>query len=193
MPVEIPNVGRDDLAVLFCELGFKVGAEVGVERGVFSEMLCQRNPALHLYAIDAWTEYEDLPAGRWSQAKLDAYYAAARARLAAYDCDLVRKFSREAARDFEPESLDFVYIDANHEFRYVADDLCVWAKIVRPGGIVSGHDYMRRRSVTNGNCHVPYVVQAYAAAYSIWPWFVLGTNDIGLKRDHFRSFMWVKA
>ena len=29
--IEIPNVGRDNLASLFSELNFKVGVEVGVE------------------------------------------------------------------------------------------------------------------------------------------------------------------
>ena len=47
----------------------------------------------------------------------------------------------EAIKDFEPNSLDFVYIDANHDKEHVTEDIEEWAKIVRPGGIVSGHDY----------------------------------------------------
>ena len=47
----------------------------------------------------------------------------------------------EAIKDFKPESLDFVYIDANHSYKNMKDDIEGWSKIVRKGGIVSGHDY----------------------------------------------------
>jgi len=47
----------------------------------------------------------------------------------------------EAIKDFNPRSLDFVYIDANHEYDFVKEDIVAWSKIVKVGGIVSGHDY----------------------------------------------------
>jgi predicted O-methyltransferase YrrM len=47
----------------------------------------------------------------------------------------------EAVKHFAPETLDFVYIDANHDYSHVLEDIEAWAKIVKPGGIVSGHDY----------------------------------------------------
>jgi hypothetical protein len=37
----------------------------------------------------------------------------------------------DALNDFEDDSLDFVYIDGNHEFPYVAEDLFHWSKKVR--------------------------------------------------------------
>lgn len=52
--VAIPNMDRGDLAMLFAELKFNVGAEIGVERGLYSEILCKTNPGLHLYSIDPW-------------------------------------------------------------------------------------------------------------------------------------------
>ncbi len=47
----------------------------------------------------------------------------------------------EAVEQFKPGELDFVYIDAKHDFKHVSEDVDAWAKIVRVGGIVSGHDY----------------------------------------------------
>ena len=52
--IEIPNMGRADLAALFAELKFKKGVEVGVEQGLYSEVLLKANPKLHLYSIDPW-------------------------------------------------------------------------------------------------------------------------------------------
>jgi hypothetical protein len=43
--------------------------------------------------------------------------------------------------DFDDESLDFVYIDANHRPDFVREDIREWTKKVKKGGIVSGHDY----------------------------------------------------
>lgn len=38
------------------------------------------------------------------------------------------------------EEFDFIFIDGNHKFRYVTQDLC-WARQLRPGGILCLHDY----------------------------------------------------
>ena len=51
---EIPNAGRTILADICRELDFKVGVEVGVERGRFSEVLMKRNPQMQLYGIDPY-------------------------------------------------------------------------------------------------------------------------------------------
>ena len=40
-PAEIPDCGRDDLPQFFVEMGYKVGAEIGVLRGEYSEKLCK--------------------------------------------------------------------------------------------------------------------------------------------------------
>merc|ERR1712217_308009 len=48
--------------------------------------------------------------------------------------------SVEAADEFEDHSLDFVYIDAEHNDR-VALDLKAWEPKLRKGGILAGHDF----------------------------------------------------
>ena len=37
------------------------------------------------------------------------------------DCKLIKKLSMKAVRDFEDESLDFVYLDGNHAFEYITE------------------------------------------------------------------------
>jgi len=192
MPIEIPNVGRDDLAVLFHELGFTIGAEIGTEQGLYAETLCKGNPNLHLYCVDPWKSYRGY-LDHITQEKLDNFYEIAKARLAPYNVELVRKFSMEAVKDFKRNSLDFVYIDANHEFRYIVEDLCEWPAKVRPGGIIAGHDFCQRKD-KGYHVHVVEAVMGYTSAYKISPWFVLGTKAIvpNETRDSTRSFFWVK-
>lgn len=68
----------------------------------------------------------------------------------------------EAVKRFKNGSLDFVYIDANHSFNYVMQDLTEWSKKVRVGGIVSGDDYYHFRKAG-----VIEAVNAYTKAHSI--------------------------
>src|SRR3989344_4840255 len=112
-PAEIPECSRDDLPGFFKEMGFKVGAEIGVYKGEFSEKLAKAG--LKLYAIDPWKEYKGYNMPK-SQERLNSQYEQTKSVLAPFpDCRIIRKTSMEAVEDFEDGSLDFVYIDGNHE------------------------------------------------------------------------------
>ena len=87
---------------------------------------------------------------------------------------------------FSDGTLDFVYIDGNHNFKNVANDIVEWSKKVRVGGIVSGHDFKRQKAGSSYICHVKDVVHAYAYAHGIKPWFVL-------RGDKAPSWLWVKT
>jgi hypothetical protein len=185
---------RLDLPTLFKELGYKVGAEIGVFEGYFSEILCQSNPELKLYSIDAWQFYPTHRNFR-KQRHYDAAYEIAKNKLSAYpNSKIIKKWSMDAAPDFPDESLDFVFIDGNHEFRYVADDIAEWSKKVKRGGIISGHDFGRSHDRQFGN--VKDVVEAWTQAKGINPWFVFETEKYMNNREspdyRENAWMWVK-
>jgi len=190
-PVTISDCSRDDLPKFFKEMGFKVGAEIGIHRGEFIEKFCKEG--LRMYAIDPWEESDDYTR---NQARLDKVYDHAKKRLSKYDdCMIIRKDSMEAVLDLPDECLDFVYIDGNHHFKYVAEDLVEWSKKVKSGGVICGHDFVYTRGRNNlAVCHVPFVLLAYLDAYRIKNWYVLGDKDQkpGEKRDRWRSWMFFK-
>ena len=136
---------RLDLAKYFNELGFKVGAEVGVFDGYFSEELCKAIPGLKLFSIDGWQIYGGYRNTSY-QKMLDGAYEITKKRLKPYNAEVIKKFSLDAIKDFEDESLDFVYLDGNHEYEYVKQDIEAWTPKVKKGGIVSGHDYYESKS-----------------------------------------------
>jgi len=172
MPIKIKSSGRwYALPQTFNELGYKVGAEIGVEQGVYSARLCKKIPGLRLYCIDPWKAYKGYR-DHVSQSKLDMFYENTKKKLAEYNCEIIRKFSMDAVLEFEDNSLDFVYIDGNHDFKNVANDIVEWEKKVRVGGIVSGHDFRRQRTGSKYICHVKDVVHAYTYSHGIRPWFV---------------------
>lgn len=168
-PISLPH-RRDDLARLFGELGFKVGAEIGVDRGLYAEELCKNNPGVKLFCIDPWKVYNQY-ADMKDQHYLNVNHLNTGKRLAPYNCEIIRKSSMGAIGDFKPESLDFVYIDGNHSYKYVLEDCNGWSKIVRPGGIVSGHDYTTRRH-PNVGLDVKMAIDQHIEENHIDPFFV---------------------
>jgi hypothetical protein len=176
------NITREELASLFAELNFKIGAEIGVEQGLYSEILCKANPKLELYCIDSWQVYEGYK-DFTIQTTLDKAEADTRKRLAPYNCHIIKDWSIEAVKKFEDNLLDFVYIDGNHDFQNVTNDIYEWSKKVRKGGIISGHDYVRYR--TSILCHVKSVIVAMEDALDIGPIFVV-------TGDPFNSWFWIK-
>jgi predicted O-methyltransferase YrrM len=172
------NVSREWLAFLFRIHGFMNGAEVGVERGHFSKVLCEAMPSGMLYAVDAW---QAMPGYREhvSQSKLEAFYAETVERLKPYSAKVIRGLSVEVAKQFEDRSLDFVYIDAQHDYANVKADIAAWEPKVRLGGILSGHDYVRRKRMNFG---VKEAVNEWAKAH--------GRDLIILRGDKSPSWMW---
>jgi len=188
-PAEIPHCSRDDLPWLFKELGFKSGAEIGVYRADYTKVLAKSG--LQIYGIDPWLSYPNYPynADPKTQERMNEYYETSKKILEPYlNCTLIKKTSMEAAEDFANRSLDFVYIDGNHSFRYVAEDLCEWSKKVKKGGIIAGHDYIYGNPV---HFHVRFVLEAYIEAFGIKNFWVLGRKhpDEGEMRDEWRSWM----
>src|SRR3990172_12575877 len=176
--VEIPDTGRDNLAELFAELNFTKGVELGVDRGEFSEILCKANPRARIYSVDPWASFAYAPNTyvNEEQEYFDRNFEETSARLAKYNnCTIVRKTSESALSDFPDNSLDFVYIAANHDFPNFVFDLHNWIKKIRPGGIISGHDYAYF-SYSKFN-HVKRALDAYALCYRMIPMFIIGSSE----------------
>jgi len=160
---------RTKLGILFAEAGYTEGAEVGVRKGAFSKVLCEANPDLHMFCVDPWMPY----GGRkYTKEKQDHLYEIAQETLKPYDVTFIRKTSMDAVKNFEYNSLDFVYIDGNHKFDFVMEDIIHWHRRVRPGGIVACHDFHY-----GSNVEVVMAVDAFTRANHIDPWYVTKENQ----------------
>jgi hypothetical protein len=191
LPVEIKGMVRTDLPELFKSWGFTRGAEIGVWKGEFAELFCKAG--LSMIAVDPWIGYPEYIDHR-RHGKIAGAYQIAVERLAPFECKIIRKFSVEAAKDVQDDSLDFVYIDGNHSLLDVVQDLTIWTPKVRAGGIISGHDYDAFPSGGAYHIHVKEAVEAFTTAYKINPWFILGRRRVrpGERHERPRSFLWVK-
>lgn len=53
----------------------------------------------------------------------------------------IRMPSIDAAKLYQDQSLDFVFIDAQHDYDSVKEDILAWKDKVKSGGLLAGHDY----------------------------------------------------
>lgn len=173
MPVHFPLLTREDLYALWETMGLDRGAEIGVLEGDNSVAMLQANQRLRLLCVDPWRTY-DCYHDYTRPSKMLAFYEAAKVKTAPYSdrCALKRAYSMDAACQVPNESLDLVYIDGNHEFDFVMQDIIEWSKKVRPGGVVAGHDYYLTRKEWIGRQRVSRMqvipaVEAYRAAHQI--------------------------
>jgi len=102
-----------------------LGVEVGVQDGYFSQEIL-KNWKGELKCVDRWDREDQ--------------YNNARMNLG--EDRLVRGDSADSAKLFKAGSLDFVFIDAGHQYEEVKRDLEAWFPKVRKGGVFSGHDYV---------------------------------------------------
>ena len=127
-----------------------VGAEIGVWTGITSCLLLSEIPNLTLYMIDSWESGDgvDKTVRRLQNGRLlkMAHEEADHKTSFAHDRRfMINKFSADASKDFEDGSLDFAFIDANHQYESVKEDIELWYPKVRSGGLFCGHDYGGRR------------------------------------------------
>jgi predicted O-methyltransferase YrrM len=60
----------------------------------------------------------------------------------------IRTDSLKASTLYEDNSLDFVFIDASHQYIDVKNDIAAWYPKVKIGGTLAGHDYSCSKGVT---------------------------------------------
>jgi Methyltransferase domain len=125
-----------------------VGAEIGVWKGDFSTYLLRVTRPARLHLIDPWhfeTDPDDSRVGQRakSQQNMDAMHDHVGQRFARQIAGgtvvVHRARSDEVAPTLEP--LDWVYIDGNHTYQGVLDDLTAYYALLRPGGALAGDDY----------------------------------------------------
>lgn len=126
---------------------FGEGVEIGVFRGEFSRLLLQAWKGQRLHSVDPWRSFDPevfVDSCNVSDDIHQQRYELTCQRLQTYGerSNIVRKTSEEAARDFKDGSLDFVYIDAQHHYEAVVEDIALWLPKIKQGGVIGGHDYL---------------------------------------------------
>lgn len=120
-------------------------AEIGVNKGETSLLFRNLFPQAELYLIDPWSLSTDyIGSGTPISRKIKHYEKAYCAVSSQFANDpsvhILRMGSAQAAK-LTPNDFDLIFIDANHEYLHVKEDILSWLPKLRPGGILAGHDY----------------------------------------------------
>ena len=193
-PYFIKGPERNEFPEFLKQMGYKVGAEVGVYKGEYTEKFCREG--LTMYGIDPWFPFKGQGRTQWLKERQAFLYGHTLRVLAKYiekgTCTIMRKSSMEGVKAFKNNSLDFVYIDGDHRFKFIAEDIYEWIWRVRKGGVISGHDYFNTNpEAQNIVCHVGPVVDAYVKAFGVENFYVFGGRG-KRKDDRWPSWFWIK-
>jgi predicted O-methyltransferase YrrM len=167
---------REELAKLAGKMGLRFCAEIGVFDGKYSRTICESVPDVTMICVDTWAPSRN----HRDQFKLDQAYRHARMKLKYYQVVFMKMTSLEAAAKVPDNALDFVYIDAMHDYDNVKDDIEAWNPKVREGGILSGHDW--------GYKGVTKAVEEFAKANKVKQINLTGPDEI----NNMQSWWWIK-
>lgn len=130
----------------------RVGVEVGVREGFFSEHILKHTPeTFTLYGIDKCMLQR-------TQKLRDKY----KQRWQPNECE-----SPDCATKFPREFFDFIYLDSDHSYEHVKRELQIWWTRLKPGGIISGHDYTNVNNPSEGEYGVVQAVDEFCTQFSL--------------------------
>uniref|UniRef100_A0A7S1P4D4 Methyltransferase domain-containing protein n=1 Tax=Vitrella brassicaformis TaxID=1169539 RepID=A0A7S1P4D4_9ALVE len=137
---------RADLGDVLERENKTVGVELGVQRGEFAAEVLSRWPKCRkYYLVDLWTHQDNYnDTANVATDAQEAYMNEAKDKLRHWQDKTVwmRMLTSDAAREIPDNSVDFVYIDARHDYCGVSEDLSLYWPKLRVGGIMAGHDYL---------------------------------------------------
>jgi hypothetical protein len=113
----------------------EVGVYEGKSLAYFMVEMLRENKSFNVYAIDSFTFSDE-------QTKENIEVVFRRNLSSVIDkVNVIRGDSGGSAEQFEDESIDFLYLDADHIYSRVHSDIKAWLPKIKVGGIISGHDY----------------------------------------------------
>jgi len=117
--------------------------ECGAWLGKSSSYLCdhahKRN--ISVFIIDSWLGSDNEIDTFHRLAKQQDIYQIFLDNMGGRRFTPIRKLSTEAVSDFKNNSCDVIFIDMNHSYESVKEDISIWLPKVKHGGYLAGHDY----------------------------------------------------
>ena len=127
-------------------------AEIGVREGnnaqnILEILQTKKLEIEELVLIDPYKEYYDFVTKKivLPQSEEDRNFENLRKKFKSFkNVKIVRKASEDAVNDFRDEYFNLIYIDGNHDYKYIKNDLNLWYKKLKKGGMIAGDDYSHR-------------------------------------------------
>ncbi|MCB0330766.1 MAG: class I SAM-dependent methyltransferase [Bdellovibrionales bacterium] len=128
-----------------------VGAEIGVFRGEFAQALLEKTHPKMLYLIDKWWHIAHEPKvqpSEWRKTEssqiIDDFVSVVRVfqnELIGGTVDILVGDDLKILSNMPTDSLDWAYLDTTHQYEQTKLELSILSRIVKPDGIIAGHDW----------------------------------------------------
>ena len=139
----ISDINRPSLRTLIGKKDL-VGVEIGANTGVNAINMLKYLDLKKLYLIDPYCLYDGLYGGGCARTEGIAQEWKERAHrdLKPWEDKIVwiENISSKAVHEIK-ERVDFVYVDGNHLYPYVVQDIEAYSKILKKDGLLCGHDF----------------------------------------------------
>lgn len=133
---------------LINRFNYKTFVEIGVAFGGHLERLLQTTNIEKAYGIDPYHLFDSstdsfIWEGKsYDQSDYDDLFIYTKNRLSKFpNVEIIRKSSEESVNIFTDGSIDIIFIDGEHTYSGVTNDINIWESKIKSGGVVSGHDY----------------------------------------------------
>ena len=110
----------------------EIGAFKGTSSCYMAVEIANSGKAISFDVIDTWDTYKEEP--------LYPIYLQ-NIQPVKHIINPIRTTSLEGSKLYEDSSLDFVFIDAAHDYESVKADIAAWYPKVKAGAVLGGHDY----------------------------------------------------
>jgi hypothetical protein len=116
-----------------------IGVEIGVARAINAKRMLTRLSIKKIYLIDPYLSFK-IGNKNYHYSMTD--FKIAKRNLRGFGNKIVWIWKKSKyAIDEIPNNLDFVYIDGNHSYEYVKDDIESYFPKLKKGGVIGGDDF----------------------------------------------------
>lgn len=115
--------------------------ELGAWLGKSSAYLCDKATGKQITIIDSFKGTAEYIDSYYQLAKTNDIYKLFLENMGERKFTSIKATSKSASKKFADESLDVVFIDLNHSYESVKEDIQLWLPKVKKGGILAGDDY----------------------------------------------------
>ena len=132
----------------------EIGTWKGQSAAYMAVEIVNSNKKINFYCVDTWDGFDSYNQYRNDEdVKQQTLYSCFLDNIKTVQDVIIpiRQKSLQAATTFKDKSVDFIFIDASHDYKDVKEDIKAWFPKLKQSGILAGHDYQS---------HCPGVIKA---------------------------------
>jgi hypothetical protein len=115
--------------------------EVGCYQGESTLIWANSDKIIKIFAVDPWKDFydpNDVASQRGNMKDVENIFDE---NIKDYSKIVkIKSTSVDASKNFDNNSLDFVYLDGSHIYKDVVDDIKHWYPKIKKNGFIAGHD-----------------------------------------------------